>query len=100
MSRAIDQAKSKHIREAAALIRKRYDGIVPRHRKDLLDLPGVGPALVEILVNVYDSWDADNEVLLAKKSHTIDEQESRSNLAGTKICASHEPEGKGLRRAT
>eukprot|EP00752_Nemacystus_decipiens_P003291 g3046.t1 len=52
--------KAKHIRESAAMIVRRHRGIVPRRKADLLALPGVGPALVEILLNVFDSWEADH----------------------------------------
>lgn len=41
------------------MILRRHRGIVPRRRRDLLALPGVGPALVEILLNVFDNWGPD-----------------------------------------
>lgn len=37
---------------------------MPRRKGDLLDLPGVGPALVEILLNVFDSWEADDAAVV------------------------------------
>lgn len=39
---------------------------MPRRKGDLLALPGVGPALVEILLNVFDSWEADDAALAVK----------------------------------
>ena len=39
---------------------------MPRRKGDLLALPGVGPALVEILLNVFDSWEADDAALADK----------------------------------
>ncbi len=42
------------------MIVRRHRGLVPRRKGDLLALPGVGPALVAILVNVYDSWETDD----------------------------------------
>lgn len=46
------------------MIVRRHRGFVPRRRGDLLALPGVGPALVEILLNVFDSWEADDTAVL------------------------------------
>lgn len=43
------------------MIVRRHRGLVPRRKGDLLALPGVGPALVEILVNVYNSWETDDD---------------------------------------
>lgn len=37
--------------------------MVPWRKADLLALPGVGPALGEILVNVFESWEADDAAL-------------------------------------
>ncbi|CAM9609321.1 unnamed protein product [Ectocarpus sp. 6 AP-2014] len=56
-----NKAKAKHIRESAGIIVRRHRGVVPRRRAELLALPGVGPALVEILLNVFDSWDKDDK---------------------------------------
>ncbi|CBJ29215.1 conserved unknown protein [Ectocarpus siliculosus] len=56
-----NKAKAKHIRESASIIVRRHRGVVPRRRAELLALPGVGPALVEILLNVFDSWDKDDK---------------------------------------
>ncbi|CAM9891807.1 unnamed protein product [Ectocarpus sp. 8 AP-2014] len=56
-----NKAKAKHIRESAGIIVRRHRGVVPRRRAELLALPGVGPALVEILLNVFDSWDTDDK---------------------------------------
>ncbi|CAM9616137.1 unnamed protein product [Ascophyllum nodosum] len=55
-----NKAKSKHVRESAATILRRHGGVVPRRKGDLLALPGVGPALGEILCMVFDSWEADD----------------------------------------
>ncbi|CAM9961679.1 unnamed protein product [Ectocarpus sp. 12 AP-2014] len=60
-----NKAKAKHIRESAGIIVRRHRGVVPRRRAELLALPGVGPALVEILLNVFDSWDKDDKALVA-----------------------------------
>ncbi|CAM9746214.1 unnamed protein product [Ectocarpus sp. 8 AP-2014] len=56
-----NKAKAKHIRESAGIIVRRHRGVVPRRRAELLALPGVGPALVEILLNVFDFWDKDDK---------------------------------------
>eukprot|EP00903_Cladosiphon_okamuranus_P015032 g13908.t1 len=61
-----NKAKAKHIRESASAIVRRHRGVVPRRKGDLLALPGVGPALVEILLNVFDYWEADDAALLDK----------------------------------
>lgn len=37
---------------------------MPRRKGDLLALPGVGPALVEILLHVFDSWEVDDAALV------------------------------------
>ncbi|CAN0164230.1 unnamed protein product [Ectocarpus sp. 13 AM-2016] len=60
-----NKAKAKHIRESAGIIVRRHHGVVPRRRAELLALPGVGPALVEILLNVFDSWDEDDKASVA-----------------------------------
>ncbi|CAB1116310.1 unnamed protein product [Ectocarpus sp. CCAP 1310/34] len=60
-----NKAKAKHIRESAGIIVRRHRGVVPRRRAELLALPGVGPALVEILLNVFDSWDEDDKASAA-----------------------------------
>lgn len=38
---------------------------MPRRKADILALPGVGPALGEILLAVFNSWEADSEARAA-----------------------------------
>ncbi|CAM9746600.1 unnamed protein product, partial [Scytosiphon promiscuus] len=67
-----NKAKAKHLRESAAMILRRHRGVVPRRRGDLLALPGVGPALVEILLNVFENWGGDDEEASPQASRTAD----------------------------
>ncbi|CAM9344438.1 unnamed protein product [Choristocarpus tenellus] len=53
-----NKAKAKHIHEAALTLKQRHQGKVPSKEKQLLALPGVGPALGRILAVVYASWDS------------------------------------------
>lgn len=81
------QAKSKHIREGAAIILRRHRGKVPRRKGDILALPGVGPALGEILVTVFDEWGADNHAEAAANLKGKDEAQDNA-----KLCSNDPPD--------
>ncbi|CAM9280672.1 unnamed protein product [Discosporangium mesarthrocarpum] len=55
-----NKAKAKHIRDTATAVKEIHRGEVPHGEKDLLQLPGVGPALGRVLSVVYASWKSAN----------------------------------------
>lgn len=92
--------KAKNILASANIITKKYNGIVPRNRDELVKLPGVGRKTANVVLSVGFQYDAiavdthvfrvSNRIGLAKASNVEKtEQQLMKNIPKNKWSAAH-----------
>lgn len=54
-----NQAKAKYLKASAEMIHSEFSGLVPKDKKDLLKLPGVGDKVASLFLNSADNQDND-----------------------------------------